>query len=110
MIERQLSKSQRRVILALMRERDLIVKRANEEVAEINAAIEEQAQLLRQAFDLPEGNYQFEGDTESVFLRKAPPEQLMDALDEVMEVADEVIEIASEAMEALEANEAKEQA
>lgn len=68
MIERILSKAQGRAILAMVRERDDLTRQANEQIAEINAALEAQADVLRLAFGLPEGQYRFEGDTREVKL------------------------------------------
>jgi len=68
MIERILSKAQGRAVLALVRERDEITRAANEQIAELNAAIQEQAETFRAAFGLPEGQYRFEGDVNAVRL------------------------------------------
>lgn len=68
MIERILSKAQGRAILAMVREREELTRQANEQIAEINAGIEAQAETLRLAFGLPEGQYRFEGDAREVKL------------------------------------------
>lgn len=68
MIERTLSKGQGRAVLALVREREELTRAANEQIAEINAALQEQAETLRAVFGLPEGQYRFEGDASAVRL------------------------------------------
>lgn len=68
MIERILSRAQGRAILAMVRERAELTRQANEQIAEINAGMEAQAETLRLAFGLPEGQYRFEGDAREVKL------------------------------------------
>jgi hypothetical protein len=63
-IERQLSKVQGRTVLALAEQREALVK----QLAEINEALNEQAELLRVNFGLPEGKYDFFGDTNGIKL------------------------------------------
>lgn len=76
MIERILSKEQKRSILSLIREREELMRIANEQIAEINAALVEQAAMLRQVYGLPEGQYEFKGDANEVKLvRREEPAQ-----------------------------------
>jgi hypothetical protein len=56
---------QRRAIDALRFERDEIVRRANEHIAEIEAAFQEQGRMLAMLHGLPHGEgftYRFEGE------------------------------------------------
>ena len=67
-IERKLSKTQAGVIDALVEKR----ARLTAEIDTLNAALEEQIQMLRSAFGLPEGPYRLYGDKEGITLRKVP--------------------------------------
>lgn len=67
-IERILNKAQKRGVLSLVREREETVRAANEQVAEINAALAEQSEMLRASFGLPEGRYEFKGDPNEIKL------------------------------------------
>ena len=64
MVERRLSQTQVYVVTTLVKQRDALAQ----QIAEINAAIQEQAELLRAKFALPEGVYQFFGDEQGIKL------------------------------------------
>jgi small-conductance mechanosensitive channel len=70
MIERILSKTQGRTVLALVRERDEITRNAQEQINELNEAIDEQVDMLRAHFDLPEGKYEIVGNPQEIKLRR----------------------------------------
>ncbi len=74
-IERVLSKSQARAVIAMVRERERIMHEANEQIGEINAALDEQAEMMRAHFGLPEGAYIFEGNPNGVTLKMKPEEK-----------------------------------
>lgn len=67
-IERILSKTQARAVIAMVREREQIMRVANEQIGEINAALDAQAEMMRAHFGLPEGRYVFSGNPEGIKL------------------------------------------
>lgn len=71
-IERILSKSQGRAVGSMVYEREQIKREANQQIDEVNAALEEQASVLRAYFGLPEGEYIFEGRPEGIVLKMKP--------------------------------------
>ena len=67
-IERKLSKVQAGTVQALVEKRERLLV----EINTLNAALEEQAQMLRGAFGMPEGQYRFYLDSDGITLRKVP--------------------------------------
>lgn len=63
-VERRLSKTQSWVVRSLVEQRERLAS----EVAEVNEALKEQLELLRQQYELPEGEYRFRGDREGFLL------------------------------------------
>lgn len=63
-IERRLSKAQARTVVILAEQREALAR----QMAEVNEALNEQAELLRTKFELPDGTYHFFGDAEGVKL------------------------------------------
>lgn len=70
-IQRQLNKAQARAIIALVKERDALTQQLND----IHAAFNEQAELLRVKYGLPEGEYTFTGDQNGIALVKVEKAQ-----------------------------------
>lgn len=78
-IERKLSKTQSRVVIALVDQRQRILDEANSQIEEVNAALDEQAEHYRQGFDLPEGEYRFNGDKDGIKLVMVEKPKVEDA-------------------------------
>lgn len=57
-VERILSKSQKRTVLALHADRQRLIA----ELGECDAALEDLAEVYRVAHELPDGGYRFQGD------------------------------------------------
>jgi hypothetical protein len=77
MIERRLSKTQIRIFVALARER----QRLQEEFQDIAEAENEQIEMLRQKYSLPEGRYQVRSDPDGsavIFRAPDPPAEADD--------------------------------
>ena len=70
MIERKLSKTQKRIFIALSQQK----QRLNEQFAEIVEAEQEQIEMLRQRYDLPEGEYQLRQEQNGDLVLFAVPE------------------------------------
>ena len=65
-VERILNKTQRRTVLAVHGERQRLIA----ELGECDAALNDLAETYRTAYDLPEGEYYFEGDGNEIRIMK----------------------------------------
>lgn len=81
-VERILSKTQKRTVLALYTDRQRLIA----ELSECDAALEDLAQAYRTAHDLPQGEYRFQGDGSEIRIvrvEKAADGKPVDTVDEV---------------------------
>jgi len=95
MIERILSKTQRRTVLALHADQQRLIMELNE----CNAALDDLAETYRILHDLPEGKYHFQGDGNEVRIVKVEkPIQAAEGNEGVEgeKLVDDVVEVETE--------------